>query len=320
MKYLNVEGSNYELGLRAGRALREGILYRMGKYGITDAAVRRHEKEIKDAYALHMRRYPRYMRELKGISDGSGVPYVKILLLNFDEIREALGGCSSIAVNKDGDVALFHNEDGDSWERKEQCALVRFKEGPTTYHFFAYPGELPGCSYNWNSHGLFFSVNYVQHIRIDRKGVFRDFTARKMIEARDLKDAIRILGKNTDASGYHYYIGKGDRIISVEKANDEIDVMEVDGTDCHTNHYIHKKFGKDLGWDRNSIIRLRQVRKLLASGVEPIRILRDKGNKPDSIFAGRGCTLRTLSTVVFKPCMGEVMIYDRDRLEKKFRL
>jgi hypothetical protein len=289
----------------------------MKRSRISDSFVNKNRRRLEAVNLLCKEKYPDYIEELKGISEGSKIDYWKVLLLNCPEIRSSRSGCSSIAIGGKG-ASVFHNEDGDNWERKKDFFLAKVSQLGRTYHSFVYPGELCGSSYCWNSEGLFFINDYVVPIREDISEIPRYFISRSLIDARTIEEAVNALKKNNEASGAHYYIGKGSRIISAETANDKVSIRTIDRLDYHTNHYTHRRFiGKAMA-SKNTFVRYDRIKELIGLDKDPMAILLDRKGKPDPVFASDKCELRTLSTVVFKPIKNKVLIYDNKKLEYSF--
>ncbi len=260
-----------------------------------------------------MSNFPRSFNEILAEVDSGRL--IEDLSRQLAEVTNA-----AIATNKAGSVKLFHNEDGPSCERSEDCFLLHFEiEDGASFYAYTYAGELPGGSYNWNNHHLYFSVNFVATRNKDVRGrVSRVFVARLLLEASTIEEAVEILRSSPDASGYHYCIGQGDRIVSVENCRSEVSVKEIIGLDVHSNHYIHPIFAKEAPCSEHSKVRLDRARKLLEQGSDPINILADRGSAPFSICTRPQEVSSTLSTVVFAPDEGIVTIYEPETLGKLF--
>lgn len=320
MDYIKLKGTPHEIGVQLGKYSGNAIRYRMKELGISRNLMRRAKPDLEVVDELCREKYPDQIEEIVGLAEGSGLDYWLMLLMNCPEIRKARGGCSTIAV-VGKETTLFHNEDGDKFDRPKDGFLARIDDGKVQYTSFFYPGELAGVAYNWNSFGLYQSMDYVVPIRKDLAMVPRYFAANSIVKKRTIEEAIKTLKGVRDASGSHFYIGKGSRIVSVETANGKISINQVEGTDYHTNHYFHKEFrGKSkIVWD-NSMTREKRIGELLAEGKDPLSTLFDTKNNPDQIFGSKGCTLRTLSTVVFHPLQKRVIVYDRFKVKYNMKL
>ena len=318
LKLIEAKGSPYECGRIFGDATRENILYRMN-WCTPDGMFERHQAalpQINDACEKH---YPQLAQELKGIADGAGIDYWRLLLLNSPEIREEVSGCTTIAVNENDKLSLMHNEDGGGNDRAADCFLLHYSlENGCSFYAFAYAGVLPGCSYSWNSHHLYFSVNYLKPIGMNLAGrVPRNFVSRAMIEAENVEAAIAFLKNSHDASGYHYYLGQGERLCSIENHGNRVSVKEVAGVDIHANHYLHPMFAPAASSSEHSRIRLAQARKLVGDGQEPMRVLTDRAHAPNAICTRQHEALNTISTIEFLPKEKRVTLFKPETLERE---
>lgn len=320
LKRFEVSGTEYECGHQVGTAMRRAIRACL-KELITDRVFSRHTKALRAVHAAILKKHPNLIEQLRGMADGAGVDYWRLLLLNAPEIRKMKHGCTDIMEVTSERTAITHNEDtGGAASYIRDCALVTFKLKGLTFTSFVYPGELPGNSYNWNSHGIFFSVNYLRPLnnQFSASRIPRYFTACALNEAKDIDDALRILRASHCASGFHYNLGQGTRLLSVEQWEDELSVQKINGQYVHTNHYIHPLFVKRAPAAQESIMRLKQARELLTKDASSLRALADRTNKTYPVCGTGARTGVTLSTVQFLPLEGRVTIYTPHTLKKEF--
>ena len=318
LKLIEASGNPYKRGRAFGAATRENILFRM-KWIMPGGTFEKFKAALPPVNQICEKYYPRYVEELKGMADGAGIDYWRLLLLNSPEIREVPSGCTTIALNEGGRLTLMHNEDGNGLERAEDCFLLHYTlENGNSFYAFAYAGVLPGCSYSWNSAHLYFSVNYLNPIRSDIKGrVSRNFVARAMIEAESVENGIALLKSSHDASGYHYYLGQGERLCSIENFGNEVSVKEIAGIDVHSNHYIHPAFAKNAPTGEHSRIRLDQARKLIGQKLAPMQVLTDRTHAPNAICTRPYEALNTISTVEFSPREKRVTLFEPESLKEE---
>ncbi|KKQ34014.1 MAG: hypothetical protein US50_C0065G0005 [Candidatus Nomurabacteria bacterium GW2011_GWB1_37_5] len=320
LKHIIVKGNYYSCGRQLGKIMKKSVHHRLNS-AFSDSFFRKCRDDLKNIHETCDKYYPQYIKQLKGIATGAGVDYWRILLLNSPELRESRSGCTSIAKSIKGKVELFHNEDGWGGERIKDCALVTYKYKHMTIHAFIYAGFLPGYAYSWNSKGTYFSVNYLIPINLKPLShVPRHFSACALTEARNIKDASRILRVSPDASGFHYYFGFQNEMLSIEQFHDKLSVKKIKGIDLHTNHYLHEFFGKKIPTDKNSIIRNKRGRDLIKKHTESLSILSDRNNPPNAICGKFGEKLHTLSTVHFSPLENKVTIYSPHTNKKIYEL
>ena len=317
LKVVEARGSYRECGHVFGTACKENIAYRLEREVPLSDLVRHREKLAKvDQQCREW--YPEYVEELEGIAEGSDADYWRLLLLNTPELVERADGCTSIAVSKDDELYLVHNEDGEGNERTQDCTLLHYTLPHISFYAFTYDGEIAGGSYSWNSHHLYFSVNYLKPIDLTTGDwVSRNFVARKMIEAASVQEAITILKSGQDASGYHYYLGQGEELLSMENFHNEVSVQEVRGISVHSNHYLHSAFANRVGHDEHTEVRLNRAEELVKEGVEPIQVLTDRKNAPLAICTEPNEALHTISTFAAYPKEHKAVLYEPESLKEE---
>ncbi len=269
MKQFTVTGSNFDCGYQLGKKFRKEIRWRLRHTEITPVTIARHWQQVHRMYHYCQQHYPSFLQEIAGMAEGAGADFLELFFLNCPELSQYHHGCSSIAVVDKKKALLAHNEDGDAFERQDKCALITYqlshKLFQTTFHSFVYLGELPGSAYTWNASGLFFTVNYVPVKKLNFSGAPYYFITRQLAEARSIAGAVKILKRSNNASGFHGYIGKGRRIVSVEQYGGKVRVREIKGMDIHTNHFLHPEMSTYGEIRPSSATRLQRLEELLAS-------------------------------------------------------
>lgn len=315
LRIIEAKGDYYECGRIFGSLCAESIAYRL-EQELPGDTIEEYREELLSIDKLCRKLYPECIRELEGIAEESGADYWALLLLNTPELMARHQGCTTIAVSNGKEQYLVHNEDGNATERSEDCMLLHYVLPDRSFYAFTYAGELAGGSYSWNNNGLYFSVNYLKPIDIDFTGrVSRNFVARKVIEATSIEEAVHILEHGQDVSGYHYYMGQEDRLVSIENYQNEVSLKEVQGIDVHANHYLHEKFIDRASSKPNSLTRQKRAEELVLAGAQPIQVLADRENLPNAICTEFGEGLHTISTIGFYPQEHLVRLYKPETLE-----
>ncbi|MHB1086287.1 MAG: C45 family autoproteolytic acyltransferase/hydrolase [Minisyncoccota bacterium] len=310
LRVIEARGDYYDCGRTFGSKCAESIAYRLSRELEKDS-VEKYRGELTNIDLLCRELYPEYIQELEGIAEGARADYWELLLLNTPELMERSQGCTTIAVAGGSELYLVHNEDGSANERSEDCVLLHYNLPGGSFHAFTYAGELAGGSYSWNNYGLYFSVNFLKPIHIEFDGrVSRNFVARKVIEAQTIEAAISILEHGQDMSGYHYYIGQSERLVSIENFGNEVSLKDIHGIDVHANHYMHEKFLARATGKPNSLIRQKRAEELTNEDQQPLQILADRENLPNAICTGPGEGLHTISTIGFYPKENKVVLYE----------
>jgi hypothetical protein len=310
-KIIEARGDNYQCGRDYGAAAREHIVWRLENF-VDDDEFKGSGQALQAAHETCNQHFPQYMREIQGIADGAGVDFWKLLYFNLPELSDVDSGCTSIATRENNEVVLVHNEDGVGEERIQDCFLIHYTLPTVSFYAFVYAGELPGACYGWNSYGVFFTCNYLYlGFALDSHDrVARTFVARQLAEARSIDDAVAKLKSGRNASGYHNFIGKDDRVVSVEQFRDNVSVKEVEGKEAHANHYQHSLFAAKASSYKHSQMRYDRVSELLREGNDPLQVLTDRTNAPYAICTLQNEELHTLSTVRFLPSQHRVEVYE----------
>ena len=317
LEIIEARGDHYSCGRDYGAAAKPNIIWRLSNFVDNEEF----EDSSQDLHAAHencKQYFPQYLRELQGVADGAEVDFWKLLYFNLPELSHTDSGCTSIAIREADETLLVHNEDSVGEERVQDGFLVHYALPTLSFYAFAYAGELPGTSYGWNSHGAFFTCNDLYRgfgVGLLGGRVSRTFVARQLMEATDIDDAVTKLKSGHNASGYHNFIGKEDRLVSVEQFRDDVSVEEVTGTDVHTNHYLHPQFAAKMESYKHSRMRYDRVNTLLREGYDPLRVLADRADAPYAICTLENEELHTLSTVRFLPLQHRVEVYEPRTLE-----
>jgi hypothetical protein len=322
LEIVEARGDHYSCGRDYGAATKRNIIWRLNNF-VDNEEFEDSSRELHAAHENCKQYFPQYLRELQGIADGAEVDFWKLLYFNFPELSHADSGCTSIAIREANETLLVHNEDSVGEERGQDGFLLHYALPTMSFYAFAYAGELPGTSYGWNSHGAFFTCNDLYlgfGVGLQDRRVSRTFVARQLMEATDIDDAVTKLKSGHSASGYHNFIGKRDRLVSVEQFRDEVSVEEVVGTDVHTNHYLHPRFAAKMESYKHSRMRYDRVNTLLREGYDPLRVLADRADAPYAICTLKNEELHTLSTVRFLPLQHRVEVYEPKTLELQARL
>ncbi|GAB1605323.1 uncharacterized protein LOC115222365 [Argonauta hians] len=167
--------------------------------------------------------FPQYVEEIKGMSEGSGVSFEKLFLLNcLNEMvtlhenslqRDDTAGCSTVYINRPDLKILAHNEDhSPSMEAYAYIACCKIddnfvkknvvqdnREYITSYN---YPGFLPGGTFGFNNHGMVFSCNGLYPTEAYPQCIPRRFVDRSILSAKNADEAVKILENNKHGMAY----------------------------------------------------------------------------------------------------------------------
>ncbi|KAK3005228.1 hypothetical protein RJ639_016989 [Escallonia herrerae] len=227
---------------------------------------------IKALSDTNRKKFPRYWAELVGIAEGSGVPLLHIILLNFrKEIlpfvpktstkpsEDTIDDCSDILVVSDSMAFAAHNEDANVALVGHTYLIKGTLHTGLSFTAYTYAGELPSCAFGFNSHGLAFTLNSAPPTEdeIVAGGIGRNFISRDLLEATSIDDALAAMeDSNTVAllhvkrihssevsvgHSYNLVDVKKRRILNVETASrNRVSIHEVGAVPFfHANMYLH---------------------------------------------------------------------------------
>ncbi|OQV12691.1 hypothetical protein BV898_13012 [Hypsibius exemplaris] len=209
---INVRGTHYQVGFETGRLMKEHI--QMFYAGFAPM----HQKflpfiktekggRIFEGYLGVVRQeLPQYLEEIRGLSDGSGVPFEQIFLMHIrSEISLILRqghyetpACTTVFVNRDDAEIVGHNEDNDPGMKAHSyivAAEIVADNGTLVEKFtaFTYPGTLPGNAFSFNRAGVVFTVNSESPLTVPVDKIPRYILNRALLAAECPEDFERII-------------------------------------------------------------------------------------------------------------------------------
>ncbi|MGQ9515579.1 MAG: C45 family autoproteolytic acyltransferase/hydrolase, partial [Thermoproteota archaeon] len=248
-----------------------------------------------------------YMEEIRGVSDGSGIDFMDLVLLNF-KYEDPIFGCSIVIFKTEDKIYLGHNEDGERENEDKAVFLIAKPHNGTPFFAYCYPGMIPGNAFSFNAHGLVMTGNAMP--TPDPKiGIPRHLIDRSMLEASSIEDALERALLPQRASGFSYNLVsiKERKAINLETTSQMHFVTQIDKKFFHTNHYVSIGL-RDVAQriSESSRIRYEHGIKMISgendiSEKSVLKILFSEQNKPNSIYASGGIgNSWTLCTAVFE--------------------
>jgi isopenicillin-N N-acyltransferase-like protein len=255
---LRLRGAPYEQGKEHGRKLRERIVRNVEVY------LRRFERDVKLApadalahakdWALYLsERSPEYSAGMRGLTDGSGVGFAEIALLNFryeilyyqwtrQYMALAKDGCTSFAVlpeaSANGHLLLGQNWD---WIPGVQGAVLHTipSDGPETLGFTE--AGIFGPKIGLNAWGLGLCINGMTSTGDDWDRMSKPFHVRcyEILRCRYLDDAVQVVTCERRANAANFLIAQApNKAVDIEAAPEAADVLgPVDSVLVHANHF-----------------------------------------------------------------------------------
>jgi isopenicillin-N N-acyltransferase-like protein len=190
-------------------------------------------------------RYPKYVDEMLGLSEGAGVPFDDIVVLTSMEAVTMdalhLGKCTSLAVNEectaDGHVLVAHNEDWDPRDEPDVYLVHAEPNDEPPFLAMGYGGYLSNVGFNAYGIAQCCDSVYPDDSRI---GIPRIIVARAVLAARRPEEAIRSALVPQRAAGYNHLIAhESGEMYNVEVSARQFAILYAkDGRIAHTNYYL----------------------------------------------------------------------------------
>ncbi|KAM0978879.1 hypothetical protein ACFX2C_014805 [Malus domestica] len=261
-------------------------------------------------------KFPRYWEELVGTADGSGVPVLDIILINFrkeilpllpkttamNQNIDTLDDCSDVLVVSDSMAVVAHNEDANVALVGHTYLIKGTLSNGISFMAYTYAGELPSCAFGLNTHGLAFTLNSVppSENEIVAGGIGRNFVSRDLLEASSIDDALCRIKSSEVSVGHSYNLieMRTRKIMNVETASRKrVSIYEVGATPFfHANMYLHLQVNQLL--DENSIARQSRAAALRKRSKDNFLSLLGDTDDPKYPIYMIGPLLYTLCTAV----------------------
>ena len=224
-------GTNYDFGLALGKQFSIEIKQRLkNNYELKELVKEFGEATGNPLYSYfistHENAYPNYMDELRGISDGSNVPFDEIFINQMQQefsyfkneshktLENIFTGddhCSDVILSKEnGEVFIAHNEDASSYDVNTTVLVeaVNGVNGGPSFTALVYLGQTPSNAFGFNANGVVFTMNKVSPKYADERGVGRVFIGRSLLDTKSFDDAIDMVTTGvTMIAGHNYQIG-----------------------------------------------------------------------------------------------------------------
>jgi len=234
MDFTEVRGDHYQIGLQIGQATAAKIAAVIYPRPLSPGF----QKRVAALAPIHERAFPHLFAEIKGMAEGSGQDFQRLLAWNLFE----QAGCTSIlSLGPEGFLA--HTEDGNAVFRGRLTLVKMHLPDGSTALSLQYPGELGGNAVSVTSQGLVFSVNYLFPKRLANLGYSANFLARELLGALSLEEVQEGLAAwRPRVDVYHWFVySRAEKAaLSIEVLVDRESAVRLEeGIHFHTNHYLH---------------------------------------------------------------------------------
>jgi len=264
IKFLNIKAKdNFEFGYTLGRKLSPLIKKRVDWYlnNISSSKIKDVKEGLEKFVSPIVQYYPHILEEIMGMSEGSEINVLDLMLSLFDEEtiilseRPHLPRCTTFGAHLDnGDVVIGHNEDWMPEVRHDGMAIVNAEIGNLKFLSLFYIGSLPGTSCGLNSYGIGFSGNAIDGKKF-KFGIPKSVQLRAILDTKSLTDATYIDTFKSSINSNLLLASKKHGLLDSE------DLWEIDRVFkdarflVHTNHPIETKYQNKNNTGEESIDR-----------------------------------------------------------------
>ena len=337
--FVSISGAPFERGRQYGAAVPERIKHSANHYrrelGKIGATSQRQSALIAEFAAQIEAFRSEHSEEMRGISEGSGVSFDDIVLINArteviakarklahqDVVDPAEGECTAAIVmparSADGRMIHAHNWDWDPDARDSTIVLRVQGEDGVVLVTLVEAGGL--ARHGFNSFGIGLTGNYISCDRdYTQTGVPLSSIRRAALEQRHVALSMQLLAATPKACSSNMIVSQGGWVIDFECVPDEsFSLLPHDGLLTHSNHFMSEvALGKvrEAGLKNavDTFYRAWRVRELLDAcgpqiSVKDVRrVLADDWATPYSVCRPPRGTLTggntaTVATIVMDP-------------------
>lgn len=254
LRYLELSGGPYERGLAHGKALKKDIeeVIRLFKIDIAETTKQDPDTFIskflaKTDYKTSVEKWkPELMKELQGISEGSGIDFQTIFMHQLGDeywfnAKDIMAhSCSSFGVNKSANLPAITAQNMDIPEYYHGFQTVLKIDDPNSERevmVLTIPGHL-GIT-GMNNKSVSINCNTLMQLDYGKTGLPVTFIVRGVLDQDSQQAALNFIDEIPHASGQNYIIGGPEKVFSLEcSANEvaEFRPFEDSSFTYHTNH------------------------------------------------------------------------------------
>ncbi len=269
--------NNYEFGYKLGKALKKEIRYRLKKNKIVYWENSRNREEFsmltkksEKFIPAIKKHFPHLLIEAQAMANGAEVPFEELFILMCENevVDFKILHCTSIAVRTDdGKILIGHNEDWFPECKKNGLVVIKGRIGKNKFIASSFIGSMVGSSVSLNSHGLAYTDNSLLYTKMS-PGIPRSFQLRALLDAKNLKDAVRILGTDGTTAANTLLAWSNKKFMDVEELWNNEEIFYGKRFLVHTNHPLLKKYDRKYNVPHDSVRRYKQAVKILENEEE----------------------------------------------------
>lgn len=313
----SISGKGYELGVQFSKMF-ENINFDIEYYEnlLNDDDIRKKFEIVKEKIRI---RYPDYLEEMYGRADGFHIDRDLYLLSICFEIYSSREACTDVIIRVDDKQILFgHNED--LLENLDEIALIKYASDKDYYYDFSTYNFPQGTTFGWNSYGIVYSVNSIDLKANNEIGIPFGFILRDIVQCKSIEEIVRKINLEDCASAFSLNIldCNKNKVYSIEKVLDKLDIIEIKDKYVHTNHIIHSGIDKNLCYLYDSTLCRFNTGNKLLNGLDMNELNIDKvtdilqfdKNQNEYVFKTIGKDeYATVATFLFDSLSRKIKIY-----------
>ncbi|WP_298369319.1 C45 family peptidase [uncultured Lutibacter sp.] len=286
LRYLKLNGTPYERGLTHGKVLKKEIqeIINLFKQEIAETT-----KEDPDKFIAKFLKYtdyrtsvnkwmPELMKELQGISKGSGVDLETIFMFQLGDeywfnTKDILAhNCSSIGINKSNNKPSItaQNMDIPQFYHGFQTVLkISEPNSDKETMVLTMPGHL-GIT-GMNNRLVSINCNTLMQLDYRKTGLPVTFIVRGVLDKNTQEEALNFINKIEHASGQNFIIGGAEKVYSLECSANKVAEYRPFKNSFFTYHTNHPMSNTD--YSKKYLAQLKTNNKTIEDGLnECLRI------------------------------------------------
>jgi len=308
IKRYDFSGSPMEIGRQHGESLKEEIheLYDKLLHFYTDYTPSSDERSIVGFAGRYIESTQKHaldlIEEIDGIAEGAGLSFEKVFFMNcydemayYNELKDQVNGCTLFLANGRAttDQRTYM---GQGWDMEQFFYPVIISISPEKSStnpkliMLTHPGIVGGAGIN--EHGLTLIWSTVKAVD-ETTGVPVTLLIRKVLQGKNLNNAVHTLLNTPRASGYNYIVGNIYGGFNIEATGSKEKIIYISAMHAHANHYeddlLRQYEIRPPVRSSNTHIRSGRMRQLLENNFGSIdleickKLLCDHANYPLSI-------------------------------------
>ncbi|KAK0943426.1 hypothetical protein LTR29_005009 [Friedmanniomyces endolithicus] len=275
---ITCSGTPREIGLKHGREAKLQISRSIAFYAdLFEETAKMDWPKVQDLAMtfepVMRRKWPAYLEEISGISEGAGVSLSDIIAINVrTEIAFGMfsDGCTALGWKTRDGSFLAQNWDWMEAQKENLIILTIEQQNNPTIKMVTEAGLIGKIGLN--SAGVGVCLNAIKVKGMDPTRIPCHLGLRMVLESESRDEAVRQLEKYGVASSCHMLVADGSGSIGLEWSAVELQKVKMNGREqvFHSNHYLAEHVRvEDSRWLEDSTFRVTRIEKLCEDFKDP---------------------------------------------------